>query len=147
MKKEHGFTLVELMIALVVMVVGIIAVMQVFLLARRTNATAEDIALATTAVSDRFERLRLLDVDTDPAVQPGGDLDNDVAGYSDTYSTPGGLTLRVRWRVYDTATTPVGEQPPPSPWTRVVIVRAFPPQGSVVPSRFTEVRSLLVDED
>jgi prepilin-type N-terminal cleavage/methylation domain-containing protein len=119
-QSEAGFTLVELMIAIVVIVVGVLAMSSV----TATTIRQQDVSAARTdmaALADnKFEDLRgfagavARTADTMQLVV-GGDLANNVANYNDAV-TERGRTYTRRWIV----TAGVGG-------TRSVTVRIIPP--------------------
>jgi prepilin-type N-terminal cleavage/methylation domain-containing protein len=119
-QSETGFTLVELMIAIVVIVVGVLAMSSV----TATTIRQQDVSAARTdmaALADnKFEDLRGFagavqrTADTMQLV-PGGNLAADVANYNDTV-TERGRTYTRRWIV----TAGVGG-------TRDVTIRIIPP--------------------
>jgi Tfp pilus assembly protein PilV len=104
-----GFTLVEVVLALFLIAVGVIATAPLFVYASRQNASGKDLGTAGAAAVRRMELLRSLDYDT---LAPGGDLMGNVAGYFDL-SDP---EVRVRWTVAANPNPPAG--------TKVVTVRA-----------------------
>ena len=119
-QSEAGFTLVELMIAIVVIVVGVLAMSSV----TATTIRQQDVTAARTdmaALADnKFEELRGIagavarTADTMQLV-PGGNLAANVANYNDAV-TERGRTYTRRWIV----TAGVGG-------TRDVTIRIIPP--------------------
>jgi type IV pilus assembly protein PilV len=61
--KESGFTLMELMIALMVIVVGVLAIWSMQMAAVNGNYTSRKITEAAVAGSDRVEKLMLMEYD------------------------------------------------------------------------------------
>lgn len=119
-RSEVGFTLIELMIAIVVIVIGVLAMSSV----TATTIRQQDMSAARTdmaALADnKFEDLRgfagavVRTADTMQLV-PGGDLAANVANYNDAV-TERGRTYTRRWIV----TAGVGG-------TRDVTIRIIPP--------------------
>ena len=70
---EAGFTLVEALIAIIVLVFGLIGVTNLFVVAKTTTSLANQSSAATTAAVETLERLRALSF-TDLVTQAGGDL-------------------------------------------------------------------------
>ncbi len=145
-KAEQGFTLIEILVAVVMVVAGVVSAAAIFMTASRANTLAEQIANAATAARDKTEQLRALDFDTHPSIQPGGSLENDLADYSDTYAAgtgAGRYAYRRRWQVFDnTAAAPNG---PPTPNTRTVVVRVMPASNLAGTSKVVELRTTMVD--
>jgi Tfp pilus assembly protein PilV len=87
---ESGFTLLETAAASMVMLVGIMAVMQLFVLAKVYNKSSTQTTIAATLAKRQMEKLLALPLP--PATEPaplgyGGELGraNAVNGYSENY--------------------------------------------------------------
>lgn len=141
-KAQRGLTLIEVIIALFVLLVGLVSTIVVFMMATRANTLAQQIANGTTASLDKMEQLRNLDFDTDPSIQPGGDLENNAPNYSDLY-TAGAFTYGRRWQVFDTTGALPNQAPTPA--TRVVLVRVLPASTLPGTSKIVELRTVMVD--
>jgi type II secretory pathway pseudopilin PulG len=99
---EAGFTLVEALCAIVILVFGLIAITNLILVAATSNTVANHSTAATTLATQQMEALKAT-----PFINlvPGGDLDSDadpnftnvVAGAAPM--VPGVGEVRVRWRV------------------------------------------------
>ena len=114
---EAGFTLIEALVAILVLVVGIQGVANLMVVANTSNSVANHSSAATAQATETLERLKAL-----PFAQliPGGDLDNDVPGpcdsaavdcipapltqYSMFRDIPGVGQIRTRWLVRQAAT-------------------------------------------
>jgi len=105
-RTESGFSLIEVLVAIGIIVVLVTSVSQLFAVATRLNVDARVRTAATLLAMEKLEELRelafgfdsqgvtLTDVttDTSPAVMagggtglmPGGSIDQSVAGYSDS---------------------------------------------------------------
>jgi hypothetical protein len=70
---EAGFTLVEALISVLVLVVGLMGIANLFALAASSNSTANHSTAAVAEATETMERLKAI-----PFLQlvPGGDLDN-----------------------------------------------------------------------
>jgi hypothetical protein len=77
---EAGFTLVEALIAIVVLVFGLVAITNLMIVAASSNSAGNQSSAATALASQELERLKSLPF-TDAQLAPGGNLDGDVAGY------------------------------------------------------------------
>ena len=56
--KEKGFTLIELMIAMIVLGIGILALIEMQVAAMSGNSSANQMTIATTLAQDQIERLK-----------------------------------------------------------------------------------------
>jgi type II secretory pathway pseudopilin PulG len=78
---ERGFTLVEALIAIVVLIVGIVAIVNLFVVASTSNAVANHSTAATGQGTETMERLKsipFLDITAAMTGATEGDLDNDA---------------------------------------------------------------------
>ena len=66
---NRGFTLVEVLVALALLTVGLLAAARVLTASAATNGTARMTTQATTLAMEKMEQLRALSID-DPALQP-----------------------------------------------------------------------------
>jgi type II secretory pathway pseudopilin PulG len=104
---EAGFTLVEALCAIVILAFGLIAIANLMLVAATSNSVANQATAATTLASQQLELLKntpfTFPPNTqafNPALAPGGDLDNDAAGYfNPPVNVPGVGDVRVRWLI------------------------------------------------
>ncbi len=91
-----GFTLVEVLLALALMFIGIVAAAPMFIYAMKETAAGADIGTVGAAAVDRMELLRSTDF---YSLAAGGGLSSNVSGYSDTSNAK----VTVRWQVVDNA--------------------------------------------
>lgn len=70
---EAGFTLVEALIAILVLVVGLMGIANLFALAASSNSVANHATAAVAEATETMERLKAIPF---LQLQPGGDLDN-----------------------------------------------------------------------
>jgi len=91
-----GFTLVEVLLAMALMFVGIMAAAPLFVFAMKESAAGADLGSVGAAAVDRMELLRSGDFYT---LAAGGSLTSDVSGYVDASST----RYTVRWQIADNA--------------------------------------------
>lgn len=78
---ESGFTLIEALIAIVVLVVGIVSVVNLFVVASTSNAVANHSSAASGQGTETMERLKsipFLDLTGGLSGSTSGDLDNDA---------------------------------------------------------------------
>jgi type II secretory pathway pseudopilin PulG len=113
---EAGFTLIEALVAVLVLVVGIQGVANLMVVASTSNSVANHSSAATAQATETLERLKALRFDQ---LVPGGNLDADVPGpcngnsggcfpgvppapltnYSMFRDVPGVGQIRTRWLV------------------------------------------------
>ena len=145
-KGERGFTLIETVVAIFFLTISLVSIMAVLIGGVKANTLAKNISYATTAGLDKIENLRDLDFATDPSVQVGGSLENDILNYNDTYPPnpgPTDFTYQVRWQVFDNTAAAPNQAPTPN--TRLVVVNVFPTLTLSGTSKLVELRALLID--
>jgi Tfp pilus assembly protein PilV len=123
-KSEAGFSMVELMISLVVLLFGVLAVLVLIINGVQLQTYARELTTANNLAKDKLEELRVI-----PAANAqrgiGGSLAADVANHFDVPQAP----FRRRWTV---ALGPAR--------THDVTISVFMPGGRVPP---VQVRALL----
>lgn len=92
----RGFSLVEVLLALALLFVGVVAAAPMFIFAMKETAAGADLGSVGAAAVDRMELLRASDFYSLPA---GGSLTSNASGYSDTSSPK----VTVRWQIVDNA--------------------------------------------
>ena len=110
---EAGFTLIELMIASVVLTVGLVGMAQLLAVSTVMHSDARLLTRSTFTAKTKFDELAKLAFATAPAIQIGGSLTANVANYNDT-PAPG---VTRRWVVVAGPTAD----------TRLVTVRVINP--------------------
>jgi len=109
---EAGFTLVEALIAMVILAFGLIAVTNLLLVAATSNAVANQSTAATSIASQQLEQLKALPF-TDAGLAPGGSLTTDSGSYFSDSDMPGVGRIHTRWQITNVDTT-----------TKFIVVRA-----------------------
>jgi pilin/secretion family protein with methylation motif len=143
---EAGFTLIEALIAIVVLVFGLVAITNLMIVAASSNSAGNQSSAATALASEQLELLKSIPF-TDTRLGAGGSLTSNVAGYFRD-SDPGSGTdydsrlsvngvgiFRVRWQI---------TQMTSDAQTRFIRVRAEPIGGlmrSRARAEFTTFRS------
>ncbi len=97
--QSGGFSLVEILVAMFLLSMILLAVAPLFILAGRSTSSAGEIGNASAAAVQRMEQLDLVAFDT---LTQGGSLTANQVGFFDS-SNPEFL---VRWRVTNNATPP-----------------------------------------
>jgi len=101
---EHGFTLLEILIAVTLLAVAVLGVAPMFMMAAERSAAGADMGLVGALAVETMETLR---ADSMGSLAAGGSLVSDTTVGSTPYfdaSEPGYI---VRWQVTNNA-TPVG---------------------------------------
>jgi type IV pilus assembly protein PilV len=93
---EAGFTLVEALVAILVLVFGLAAVANLMLVGASSNAVGNATTASATLASREMERLKAVEFLT---LAPGGNLDADQAGYFSVEDVPGVGRVRTRWTI------------------------------------------------
>lgn len=122
---EAGFSLIEVMIAIVVLVFGIVAVANLMVVAAASNATANHSTAAAAVAAEEMEIQKALRLDLVPVNEPAG------AGRCD----PGGPTL--------TLPPITGPTRPVFSVTRCVAAAGGPGTNGLPVSRFIRVSAVV----
>ena len=101
---EAGFTLVEALVAMVVLAVGITAVANLMLVGASSNSVGNAATASTALASRELERLKAIEYNT---LLVGGDLEADNPGFFRIDDVPGIGRIRTRWTVQATLTPSV----------------------------------------
>jgi prepilin-type N-terminal cleavage/methylation domain-containing protein len=99
-KQWGGFSLVEVLVALFLISLGVLAAAPMFIYAMQGNAVGADLGSVGAAAVERMELLRQAEYGT---LTPGGHLFFSQTGYADT-SDP---DITVRWVIRDTTLGPI----------------------------------------
>ena len=127
---ESGFTLVEALVAIVVLAVGLVSVANLMVVAGTSNSVANATTASATIASQELENLTAIPYDE---LVDGGSLDVSDPGFSNLLDVPGVGQVQTRWTV-----TRLDNQ------SRFIRVRSELLGGLVGPrsrSEFTMVRS------
>ena len=92
MRDARGFSLLEVLIALFLLAIGVLAAAPMFVYASKGNATGADFGSVGALAVERMELLRGTEY---ASLTPGGSLTANVNGYFDA-SNPG---FAVRWTI------------------------------------------------
>jgi type II secretory pathway pseudopilin PulG len=99
-ESQAGFTLVEALVAIVILVFGLIAVTNLMLVAASSNSVANQAAAAATIAAERLEQFKAISFN-DPRLAAGGDVTTDQAGFYTTPddNVPGVGQIHTRWQI------------------------------------------------
>lgn len=90
-QQSEGFTLIEVMIAVVILAAGILALATMQIVSIRSNAFSTEMTYATMLAQSQFEEFRNMDYDSVVT-------DTDVISASETSK---GIPYTVQWEVHD----------------------------------------------
>jgi prepilin-type N-terminal cleavage/methylation domain-containing protein len=83
-RQPHGFTLIEVLVVIAVLVTAVVGIAQIVIVTARSNRGALDTSMATLIGTARMEELRLQDWDDAQLIEsPAGTLASNVSGYVD----------------------------------------------------------------
>jgi len=101
-ESDSGFSLIEMLIAIVVLTVGLVSIVGLLSYVSRANADSNITSVLATTVQAQMDQLKSATWTVnscDPALQVGGSLTSNAAGYYTTINgTPAG-NLVIRWQV------------------------------------------------
>jgi type II secretory pathway pseudopilin PulG len=95
---EAGFTLIEALIAMVILIFGLMAVANLMMIAASSNSVANQSTAATALASKQLDDLRSVPFNT-LRTQTGGDLTQDSAGFFRQDQVEGVGTIDTRWKI------------------------------------------------
>ena len=115
-ESQEGFSLIEVMIAIVILTVGLLSLAQMMVVATNANAVAGRMTASAALAKQQLELLKAAPFYTNPAnpsigsmnplLAAGGDLDSNDAGYFQLYDADGqpvdpgqGALFVVRWQI------------------------------------------------
>jgi len=94
---EHGSSLLEVLVAFVLLTFGLLAVAPLFVYGARRAAASADIGRAGAAATKRMELLRATSYGS---LTPGGSLASDIVSYADMTDP----AILVRWTIANDTT-------------------------------------------
>ncbi len=121
MNNERGFTLIEALVATLVLTIGLVATAQLLAVSLRMHQIGRNSTAATRLAQDKFEELMKLQF-SNPAIQVNATdtLASNVANY---YDTPANSGYTRRWRVE--------AGPGANPSLRIVTIRIVPSNPNI----------------
>jgi prepilin-type N-terminal cleavage/methylation domain-containing protein len=97
-RPDAGFTLIETLVAIVILVFGLMAVTNLMVIGATSNNVANQSSAATTQASQTLEDLKRTSY---TALTVGGSLTADLPGFSRNDVVPGVGVINTRWIVVD----------------------------------------------
>ena len=133
---DDGFSLIEVLIAIVILTIGLLSLAQMMVLSTNANTLSGKMTSCSALANENMERLKATPFFSNPAaftrnaaLVAGGDINATVGGYSATYDSngnPGGNVYLVRWQITDV--------PSPLPLQMIQIqMRCLPAGGNQDP--------------
>lgn len=121
---ERGFSLIEVMLAIILLVVGLVSLAQMIVVATNSNALSGRVTSSAALAKEQLELLKAAPYyvsvaakQINPLLTPGGDIDNPTAGYVQYYDADGqalpgaaGALYEVLWQIQQIR--PPGSGPP-----------------------------------
>jgi prepilin-type N-terminal cleavage/methylation domain-containing protein len=113
---NEGFSLIEVMVAIVILTVGLLALAQMMVIATNSNSLSGRMTSCSALAKEQLERIKAAPFYTDPTtltrnplLAAGGDINATVGGYSQIYDpdglpTAGAGLFEVRWQITDVPT-------------------------------------------
>jgi len=94
--REAGFTLVEALVAIVILIFGLMAVTNLMLVAASSNTVANQATAAATTASEQMEVLKAKPF---ADLVAGGSVASDVTGFNSNSTLPGVGVIHTRWQI------------------------------------------------
>lgn len=113
--EEAGFTLIEALFAMVILIFGLLAVTNLLIVGASSNSTANQSSATTALASEQMERLKAIPFTT---LATGGSLTADSTGFFRDDAIDGVGPMKTRWTITS-----------PSTQTRFIQVRSEPLGG------------------
>ena len=93
---QEGFTLIEALFAIVILIFGLMAITNLYAVAGSSNTVANHGTAAVTQATEQMERLKASNFED---ITPGGNLEESASGYSREDVIEGVGTIRTRWLI------------------------------------------------
>ena len=115
-RKDEGFSLIEVMMAIVILTVGLLSLAQMMVVATHSNSLSGRMTSCSALAKEQLERLKSAPFYTNPGallrnpmLTAGGDVNATAGGYSQLYDPDGIPTnaagmFEVRWQIAEVPT-------------------------------------------
>lgn len=101
---QSGFTLIEVCLAMVVLLIGVVSIAGISAYISRANSVSNTTSVLVTSAQDQVDKLRAAKWtigSEDPSLSVGGSLTSDVANHFQTLTNTAAGDLSIRWEVMD----------------------------------------------
>lgn len=133
---QRGFTLAEVVVALLVCTVGLVGMAQMLVVTLRMQQLGRNSTSAIRMAQDKIDELSSLHFENDASVMCGGSLTANTTSYNDVPTVNGqAQPYRRRWRIT--------RGPDNDPQLRVVTVRIIPDVGDRAVAAQTELVGII----
>ena len=98
---QAGFTLIEALTAIVILVFGLIAVTNLMIVGMNSNLTASQATASASLCAQQMDALKATPFNTltGPCFGGCGGIASDVANYNATQTVSGVGTIKIRWQI------------------------------------------------
>jgi prepilin-type N-terminal cleavage/methylation domain-containing protein len=96
---ERGFTLIEALIATLVLTVGLVATAELLAVSVRMHMLGRNSSTATRLAQDKFEEMMKMNFATNPAISPVTCASALTSNVANCFDTPAGSGYVRRWQV------------------------------------------------
>ena len=99
MSNERGFTLIEALVATLVLTVGLLAMAELLAVSLRMHQLGRNSTTATRLAQDKFEEMMKMNFNTNPAIQVANCSNALVSNVTNCFDTPANSGYTRRWQV------------------------------------------------
>jgi type IV pilus modification protein PilV len=99
MNNERGFTLIEALVATLVLTIGLLAMAELLAVSLRMHQLGRNSTIATRLAQDKFEEMMKMNFNTNPAIQVANCGNALASNVANCFDTPANSGYTRRWRV------------------------------------------------
>ena len=99
MSNERGFTLIEALVATLVLTIGLLATAELLAVSLRMHQLGRNSTTATRLAQDKFEEMMKMNFNTNPAIQVANCSNALVSNVTNCFDTPANSGYTRRWQV------------------------------------------------